>query len=154
MKKITLALLFAGGIALSGQAQTKFETTSIQVDGLCGMCEERIENAAYIPGVKKADWSQETHQLDLVFNPKKTSLDRIIASVNGVGHDVEGSAATDEQYANIHGCCRYRDEAVREQHHGMSGTPHSQGAGHMSHHQGAQHETTSRLKTITRSMSG
>jgi hypothetical protein len=44
------------------------------------MCEERIENAAYIQGVKKADWSQETHLLELIYNSSKVDEAAIIAA--------------------------------------------------------------------------
>lgn len=103
-------------LTLSATAQSKFVETTIEVDGLCGMCETRIENAAYLPGVRVADWDQESHQLALAYNSKKISLDEIIAAINEVGHDVKGHLASDEQYAKIHGCCRFRDEGLRESH--------------------------------------
>lgn len=97
-------------------SQNKITETSIEVDGLCGMCEERIENAAYIKGVKKADWDRESHLLFLTFNNQQTSLEQITKSINEAGHDVAEHPATDEQYANIHGCCQYRDAELRASH--------------------------------------
>lgn len=97
-------------------AQSKITSTSIEVDGLCGMCKERIENAAYIKGVKQVNWDKETHQLDLVFRNDKVSKEEIIASINEAGHDVKGAIASDKQYANIHGCCRYREGELRAKH--------------------------------------
>jgi len=85
------------------------------------MCEERIENAAYIQGVKKADWSQETHLLELIYNSSKVDEAAIISAINEVGHDVKNHPATDEQYANIHGCCRFRDPDQRAK-HGLDGS--------------------------------
>ena len=114
MKSLVFSLALLSAINLSGQS--KFTTTSIEVDGLCGMCEKRIENAAYIPGVKKADWSQETHILDLIFNSKKVDKSSIIAAINEVGHDVKDHPASDEQYGAIHGCCHFRDPDQRAKH--------------------------------------
>jgi copper chaperone CopZ len=114
MKNICTALALTFVFAASGQS--KYTETTIEVDGLCGMCEERIENAAYLPGVRSVDWDQETHQLALVFQNSKVSLDEIIASINNVGHDVKGHLASDEQYAKIHGCCRFRDPDLRANH--------------------------------------
>ena len=114
MKSLLLSIALCSAFALG--AQNKFTEISIEVDGLCGMCEERIENAAYIQGVKKADWSQETHMLDLIYNSSKLDESAIIAAINEVGHDVKNHPATDEQYANIHGCCRFRDPDQRAKH--------------------------------------
>jgi len=88
----------------------------LEVDGLCGMCKERIENAAYITGVKQVNWDRETHELALVFRNDKVTEAEIIASINTAGHDVKGHLASDEQYANIHGCCKYRDAELRSSH--------------------------------------
>ena len=114
MKSLVFSLALLSAINLSGQS--KFTTTSIEVDGLCGMCEKRIENAAYIQGVKKADWSQETHMLDLIYNSSKVEQSEIIAAINEVGHDVKDHPASDKQYANVHGCCRFRDPDQRAKH--------------------------------------
>lgn len=116
MKKYILSLLAVVAFTFNSTAQSKITETSIEVDGLCGMCKQRIENAAYLHGVKKVNWDIETHQLDLVFRNDKVSKEEIIASINEAGHDVKGAPATDEQYANIHGCCRFRDEEMRKNH--------------------------------------
>ena len=42
---------------------------SFHVNGKCGMCEERIENALDIKGIKFADWSKETKMCTVKFNP-------------------------------------------------------------------------------------
>ena len=120
MKSLFITIALCSAMALG--AQSKFTETTIEVDGLCGMCEERIENAAYIQGVKKADWSQETHQLDLIYRSDKATLEDIIAAINEVGHDVKDHPATDEQYANIHGCCKFRDAEQRKA-HGLTEEP-------------------------------
>ena len=114
MKSFLFSLTLLSVISLSGQS--KFSTISIEVDGLCGMCENRIENAAYIQGVKKADWSQDTHMLDLIYNGSKVGQSEIIAAINQVGHDVKDHPASDKQYANVHGCCRFRDPEQRAKH--------------------------------------
>ena len=114
MKKYIFSLLAVVAMTLNSTGQSKITETSLEVDGLCGMC--KVENAAYIKGVKHVNWDKETHQLDLVFRNDKVSKEDIIASINAAGHDVKGAIASDEQYANIHGCCRYRDEGQRAKH--------------------------------------
>lgn len=116
MKKITYTFIAAVLITLSATAQSKITKISLEVDGLCGMCKERIENAAYLTGVKQVNWDKATHELDVVFRNDKVSEEEIIASINTAGHDVKGSLASAEQYAQIHGCCRFRDSDLRSKH--------------------------------------
>lgn len=121
MKKYILTLLAVVAFTFNTTAQSKITETSLEVDGLCGMCKKRIENAAYLPGVKQVNWDTETHMLDLVFRNDKVSKEDIIASINEAGHDVKDALASDEQYANIHGCCKYRDSDIRAS-HGLGAT--------------------------------
>jgi cation transport ATPase len=115
MKNILLiALLLVGSLV---QAQNKNAKASIEVDGVCGMCKQRIEKASIrTKGVKSAVWNVETHQLSLIFDERKTSLDSIKASVAAVGHDSKDVIATDEAYNSVHDCCKYRDEDVKKDH--------------------------------------
>ena len=139
MKSLFISIALCSAMALG--AQNKFTETTIEVDGLCGMCEERIENAAYLPGVKKADWDRETHQLALAFRNDKVTEEEIIASINEVGHDVKDHPATDEQYANIHVCCKFRDAEQRKA-HGLTEDPLCKpGETHEEHHaHGGKHK--------------
>ncbi|WP_121667832.1 heavy-metal-associated domain-containing protein [Mesonia aquimarina] len=98
-------------------AQKRNAKATLQVDGVCQMCKERIEKASIkAKGVKIADWNVETHELKLIYNQKKTSLEDIKKSIAAVGHDVEEMKATDEAYNSVHPCCRYRDEVVQDDH--------------------------------------
>ena len=76
--------LVAGALtALSAQAQ-KAELT-FGVSGICGMCENRIEAAFDQKGIVAADYNLDTKKIHVVYK------------------------ATEEAYANMHGCCKYRD---------------------------------------------
>ena len=111
---VILVLLFTGTITF---AQNKNAKSTIEVDGICQMCETRIEKACLkTKGVKSADWNVETHQLDLIYNEKKTDLMTIKKNIAAVGHDMKDLKATDEAYNNLHGCCKYRDEKVIDAH--------------------------------------
>jgi mercuric ion binding protein len=108
---IALAL----GLSFPVSAQSKIQDT-LFVDGVCGMCQKRIEKALDVPGVWVAEWDKETKKLYIVYAPKKISLLDISKLLNEVGHDTELSKASDEAYANIHGCCTYREDETREAH--------------------------------------
>jgi len=111
---ITIIALFLMNITF---AQDKNARASIEVDGVCGMCKERIETAAIkTKGVKSAVWSIKTHQLDLIYDARKTNLDSVSNHVAAVGHDTMAKKATEEQYLSVHDCCRYRDDEVMQEH--------------------------------------
>ncbi|MCK8481307.1 heavy-metal-associated domain-containing protein [Psychroserpens algicola] len=111
MKKVLL--LFAVVLTTAAFAQNKNAKASIEVDGVCLMCKDRIEKAAIrTKGVKSAVWNVETHELKLIFDERKTDLKKISAKVASVGHDTKEIKATDEAYNSVHPCCRYRDENV------------------------------------------
>lgn len=115
MKKIIIAVvLFVTTLAF---AQNKNAKASLEVDGVCLMCKERIEKATIrTKGVKSAIWNVDTHELKLIFDERKTNLDTIIQKIVAVGHDTKALKATDEAYATVHPCCKYRDTEVKKDH--------------------------------------
>lgn len=115
MKKLIFVLtLLLGTVTF---AQNKNAKATIEVDGVCNMCKERIEKAAIkAKGVKIANWDVNTHELQLIFDERKTSLKTIQQSIAHAGHDTKEIRATDEAYLSLHTCCLYRDDAVREDH--------------------------------------
>lgn len=116
MKKVLLILsvLFIGA---TGFAQNKNAKATIEVDGVCGMCKERIEKASIqAKGVKSAVWNVQTHELDLIFNEGRTDLTKIQQSIANSGHDTQAIKADDKVYEGIDPCCKYRDPQVVEDH--------------------------------------
>lgn len=89
-------------------AQEKVEI-EFQVSGVCGMCETRIEKALDVPGVIMAEWDVETKKAKVAYKTKVISEEQIHQLIANVGHDTDKIKATDEVYANIHGCCKYRE---------------------------------------------
>jgi cation transport ATPase len=108
MKKIVLSLLaFSFGLTL--QAQKSIEKSVIEVDGVCGMCKARIEKTSYkIKGVKSASWSTDTHQLTLIYDTSKASLDSIQKKIALVGHNTPLFKAPEEAYEALPMCCKYK----------------------------------------------
>ena len=116
MKKIIvlMVLMFVG---ITSFAQNKNAKALLEVDGVCMMCKSRIEKACITTkGVKSAVWNVETHELKLIYDERKTNLDSIKNNIVSVGHDTKDLKATDEAYATVHPCCKYRDEALKEEH--------------------------------------
>ena len=106
----SLSIIFLLLTTFSLQAHEKnLVAISIEVSGVCGMCEERIENALDVKGVKKADYTVDTHMCEIVYDADKISEEEIHKLLNEAGHDTEKSIATDEQYDKVHSCCKYRE---------------------------------------------
>ncbi|MBR9844927.1 MAG: ATPase [Algicola sp.] len=112
-----LILILAVIVTTVSVAQNKNAKASLDVDGVCLMCKERIEKAAIrTKGVKSAIWNVETHELKLIYDERKTNLDTIRQNIVAVGHDTKELKATDEAYNSVHPCCKYRDEEVQNDH--------------------------------------
>ena len=101
-----LAFVFTSNNNIVQAATSKTET--IKVSGNCDMCKARIEKAAKIDGVTKAEWSTKTKTLTATFDPGKTSIDAIGKKIAAAGHDTEKAKATDVAYNKLPNCCQYR----------------------------------------------
>ncbi|WP_412560092.1 heavy-metal-associated domain-containing protein [Winogradskyella sp. MIT101101] len=117
MKKIIL--IFTLLVTTATFAQNKNAKASMEVDGVCLMCKERIEKAAIrTKGLKSAVWNVDTHELKLIYDERKTDLKTISKKIAEVGHDTKEIKATDEAYNSVHPCCKYRDKDVVKDHEG------------------------------------
>jgi hypothetical protein len=108
MKKYILVILVAlVASAGYGQKSSKYVSDTLKVYGNCDMCEERIENACDVVGVKRADWNEETSMLSVTYNPSKISLEEIHQICADIGHATSKVQADEEAYENLHHCCKY-----------------------------------------------
>lgn len=95
-------------LTISSVAFAAIKTETIKVSGNCGSCKARIENAAKVDGVAKADWSDKTKVLTLVYDPAKVKSDDVQKKIAAVGHDTPKYKATAAVYNALPGCCKYR----------------------------------------------
>lgn len=89
----------------SKMASTKSET--LQVSGKCNMCKARIEKAAKLDGVSKAEWNLKSKTLAVTFDPAKTNMDLIAQKVADAGHDNNKVKASSKAYDALDACCKY-----------------------------------------------
>ncbi len=88
----------------------------IWVDGICGMCEDRIEEASLLfTEITYASWNLDTKMLE-VEAQADFDINSLSEKLAGIGHDTKDIKAGDEVYDNLHGCCKYRDEDVINAH--------------------------------------
>lgn len=113
MKKYILILaVFLCTASYAQEKRSPIQKSTVRVEGVCGMCKERIESAALrTKGVKTASWNKETKILSVVFNDKKTSLQTIQEAIADKGHTSEGAPVDSTNYAKLPDCCRYKDGA-------------------------------------------
>lgn len=109
LASIITVLFFVSTISLSAQTEPKVKTIEFEVSGVCGMCKDRIENAALVKGVKFAEWNKQTQKLKVVYSTKKVAELDIHKAIAQHGHDTPKAKAKDEVYAKLPGCCQYRD---------------------------------------------
>ena len=100
-------LLLAAFAMISFSALAHDSTDSLKVYGNCGMCKTRIETAAKLDGVKKAEWNVETNMLTVMYDGHKVKLDDIERSLALVGHDTDKFKAEASIYKKLPGCCKY-----------------------------------------------
>ncbi|WP_276133866.1 heavy-metal-associated domain-containing protein [Polluticoccus soli] len=89
-------------------------TEKYKVEGNCKMCKKRIENAAFIKGVKRAEWDKESHELTVTYKPSKTNAEAILGSVAKVGYSSEKAEADKAAYNNLPACCQYKDHVCND----------------------------------------
>jgi mercuric ion binding protein len=104
-----IAIMLLAATSLLMAQNKKIQEAEFRVDGVCDMCKTRIENAAYIKGVKLVEWNKESQKLKVVYNTEKTSLETIQQNVAIAGHSTEAFPADSLAYKNLPSCCAYND---------------------------------------------
>jgi len=103
-----LVIAIAAMLMVTNSFAQTTKTETIKVSGNCGMCKSRIEAAAKVDGVTKADWNKETKMLTLAYDPSKVKSDDVQKKIAAVGHDTEKYKAETKTYNGLPGCCKYR----------------------------------------------
>jgi mercuric ion binding protein len=111
MKKGLLLCCFLVSTLYVLALQTDIKQDTIGVRGNCSMCKERIEEACYVPGVKKATWNARNQTLVVIYKPSKVSLQKIVAQIALAGHDSDSLKASDANYKKLPDCCTYRSKS-------------------------------------------
>jgi copper chaperone CopZ len=104
-----IALVVSIGVnAQDHSMKMSTKTESFKVSGKCGMCKTRIEKAAKIEGVTKAEWDADKQLLTVTYMPDMVKIDDIQKKIAAVGHDTEKFMSDDKVYDKLPGCCKYR----------------------------------------------
>lgn len=88
-------------------------TVKIKVAGNCGMCKERIEDAAYGKGVRHAVWDKTAGEITVTYRADRTSREEIMRRIAGAGHEAGTVPADDSAYQKLPNCCAYKTNPHR-----------------------------------------
>lgn len=79
------------------------------VSGNCGMCKDRIEEAAMsVKGVSMAVWNVKSKKMDVSFNASVVTVTDIQKAIAKAGHDTGKFKADTKVYSTLPECCLYR----------------------------------------------
>jgi periplasmic mercuric ion binding protein len=87
----------------------KPQTVKIKTSAICEMCKERIEKKlAFTKGVTDVnlDVDSKDKVVTVIFNPKKTSVEKIKKAIAEVGYDADEVVAETASYDKLPGCCK------------------------------------------------
>jgi len=108
MKNLLIVLLSVISITTFGQKQSKYQEINFKVSGVCGMCENRIEGALDVSGIRLAEWNSKTDNCRVVYNTTKFTELQIHQLIADVGHDTDKVKAKSEVYNKLNSCCKYK----------------------------------------------
>lgn len=119
---ILFALLFVSSLTFASAARTssieyrtttidapKPQTVKIKTSAICEMCKERIEKKlAFTKGVTDVnlDVDSKDKVVTVIFNPKKTSVEKIKKAIAEIGYDADEVVAEMAGYDKLPGCCK------------------------------------------------
>ena len=109
MKKNIFLFIFLLVSAITFADKPKTETVKIKTSAICEMCKENIEKKlAFTKGVVESsvDLDSKDKITTVIFNPKKTTADKIRKSIAEVGYDADGVLAVPAGYEKLADCCK------------------------------------------------
>ena len=108
---IVLLTILSQGVFAQAASKPKKEIKTIEfkVKGNCDQCKKRIENAAYLKGVKSTSWNEETQMLKVVFRADKVTEMQIHEAVAKAGHSTDKVEKDKTGYNQLPECCKYDD---------------------------------------------
>ncbi|MFM8474067.1 MAG: heavy-metal-associated domain-containing protein [Candidatus Kapaibacterium sp.] len=112
MKTLT-SVGFAIAILLAfccGATAQTMRTDTLNVAGNCSMCKKRIESPFKDrKGVESATWDKKAKTFVITYDEASIKREEIRDLIVKQGYDADGKIASDEVYAKLPNCCKYRD---------------------------------------------
>jgi len=113
MKKMQYLILSLAVIFMLAQAnmlageKKDIRKVEIKTSAQCDMCKDRIEKALNkLDGVDKAILDLKTKKVEVTYDSKEISVDKIKKSISKTGYDAENLAADKKAYDKLPKCCK------------------------------------------------
>ena len=104
---LTLALLTLTAAAQAKPVAVRPAQAQILTSAVCDMCKTALEKAmAYEKGVKAAELDVASKMLTIVYQPDKTTVEKLRQAVARAGYDADSVAADPRAYQRLPDCCR------------------------------------------------
>jgi periplasmic mercuric ion binding protein len=110
--RILLTLFSACFFSLASVAQ-KPETVIVKTKIYCDHCRQCetcgfvfLKTLPFENGIKKVELDEKTMQLTVLYNPKKTSPEKIRVAISKLGYDADNIPADSVAYEKHDGCCK------------------------------------------------
>jgi len=92
---ICIAAAMFAAMGVSAQKTTKWQQVTIQTNGTCQACKDKIENGlAYEKGVKDVDYELATAKVKVTYDSEKTSVQNLKDAIVKLGYKVDVSATS------------------------------------------------------------
>lgn len=104
----TLLLFILALISYTSKAQdNKTEEIKIKTSAMCDMCKTTIEkDLAFEKGIKNSTLDVDSKIITVVYNPKKTTPDKIRMAISKIGYDADEVPADTKAYKQLNSCCK------------------------------------------------
>jgi copper chaperone CopZ len=95
---MALSLVLFSYLNSAAQDQ-KMKAVEFKVTGNCEMCKKTIESSLKgQPGIQSSNWNKNTKMIKVVYDPAKTTEDKIHQAIADSGYDTEKVKASDKSY--------------------------------------------------------
>lgn len=103
MNIVAMFILFTTTV----KAQETTATITIKTSATCDMCKETIEKyVAFEKGVKTVTVDVATKMATVVYNPQKTTPEKIRIAISKSGYDADDVPADKKAYNKLDDCCK------------------------------------------------
>lgn len=107
MKNVILTLMLVTFSVIGYGSDPKSETVKIKTSAICEMCKETIEKKlAFTKGVTESNLNLDDKVVTVIYNPKKTDVQRIKKSISEAGYDADEVVADEKGYGKLPDCCK------------------------------------------------
>lgn len=108
MKKLLLTLIVSSVLILPVSAQ--LDTVNIHTSAVCSTCKRTLEkDLSFEKGVKTSKLDLTTFDIMVVYDPKKTTPDKIRQRIAHIGYDADDVKRDPKGFDRLPDCCKQED---------------------------------------------